>query len=225
MPIQKDKFDKINKINSILPNYSRVIFESFDSMYLGEGETTLRNYLTSFCHDKEIEFVNQYFLLSITEPELSKNYLDNFNCYKLRKNIIYNTIQKLGVSHIICFSNKMEMLLKNHKKIFSLEKKYNNEIFKLFNLSFEKITIFKLNNNPSIIEPSTNYKINKNELIVKADKKQDYYIKYRYHKNFVAYQNGIKIKVNYYKPFKSLPLKFLRVKSCDKANLIIRFEN
>ena len=142
-PLPNIKFNEINKIKSFLPKNSRVIFESFNSSHLGEGENALRNYLASFCNEKNIEFVNQYFILSLTEPELSKKYLNNFNCSKLNKNEILKIIKELGASHIICFSNKMERVLKYNKKLFTLEKKYNYELFKLFNLSFDKISILK----------------------------------------------------------------------------------
>ena len=70
---------------------------------------------------KKMLVVNQHFILSLTEPELSKKYLNNFNCSKLNKNEILKIIKELGTSHIICFS--MERILK-YKKVIYIRKKY-----------------------------------------------------------------------------------------------------
>ena len=63
----------------------------------------------------------------------------------------------------------MERILK-YKKIIYIRKKYNYELFNLFNLSFDKISVFEIAKYSSIVEPATDFKLENNQIIIKVKK-------------------------------------------------------
>lgn len=224
-PIYENNFKDLNKIKNLIPKHSRVVFESFNSLHLGESETVLRNYLASYCHESKIEFINQYFILKMTEPQLSNMFLNDFNFDKLSEKKIIDITKKLGITHVICFSKIMKKKLKKHRKIFSLNKKNNSELFSLFNLHYDSISLFEIKNTSPKVTPRADLSLSKNKIIIKAKQNQTYYIKYRFDKKFTASQNNLNISVDSYYPFKNLPLKFLKVKSLQNSDLIIKFNS
>ena len=52
---------------------------------------------------------------------------------------------------------------------------------------------------------------------------QSYIVRYRYHLNFRAYQNGQRLNVEPVRPVMELPLTFMRVKAIEDGQIILWF--
>ena len=221
-PYSLEKINKlVEKFFNQIPNQSRIAFERNDTEKSMSGFRTILYYLEYILFKRGIEFLPMEWLRFTQLDYFMQEYIKINN--QSNKKTIEEKFHELGVQYIIAHSPSFIENLKNwgYKEINTLNYKDIKKYFwGLKGLPEKNLVLFLLPFDVFLTHPHSILIRKPNQMKFEAQAKTEYIVKYTYHPDWQASQNGKKIPVYESKE----KLSYLALKTEDKGMVELQFK-
>jgi len=207
-----------------IPDGTRFLAESDGDPRTGSRFRVFWQWAEEFLPHRQVDLVNEI-QTRFVEPELVVRYLTNFNASKMNAQTMGQICQVLGVSHVVAFSPATVNALKTigYQEIAQVDLRQLDQQSRNVIRPPGAMALLRASSPQTVIDPAVRWERKGNVLSWKAKAGQSYVIRYRYHPNFRAYQNGQRLNVEPVRPFMELPLTFMRVEAIADGPIALKF--
>lgn len=225
-PMQHLKPEELMFFFNTIPEKTRILVESDGDMRTQSQLRSLWQWTEEFLPLRQIDIANEMYT-RLVEPELVDNYLTKFCSREMNPKKMLSLCNALGVSYIIAFSSATIEALENagFNKISAVDMAHLNEFCQIVRTPPLKLTLLKSPYDTAVVEPSTVWERQGNEIFIQAQSNEMYTIRYRYNSQFRAFQDGYQLSINPIKPIEDIPLQFMKVKAKNDGQLIVKFHS
>ena len=175
---------------------------------------------------RKIDLVNEMYT-RMNEPDLVDNILLRFNGESMSPEEMIEISTALGVSYIVCWSDKTIAALSSvgyiEKGFIDLEPL--REFRSIITCPPVKLHLLESPRTVGVIAPAIQWSRKSNELVWLAELGKVYKVLYRYDPHFIALQGGEVLSVGQYAPFPEVKLRFMYVTAISDGPLILRFSS
>lgn len=207
-----------------IPNGARVLLESEGDGRGGGRFVSLRNWAASLLYSRQIELVNQTFLVRTVEPQLADIYLDYFTIKRLQPESMLQVCEKLGGSYVIAFTPETTSALEKvgFEHIMTVTYTDYAETASYLNMPKTDVTLLAYSET-SIMSPPVVWERQGNRVTWEANAGQIYTLRYRFHPNFEAKQGSSYLEIEPFHVFDDLPLQFMKIQAMEDGPIQIKF--
>lgn len=225
MPVSDPASAPVLKLLNQIPDGSRILLESEGDGRQGSAYLRFRNWVDKTVANRNIEIINHFFLLRLVEPALAERYLDRFSVSTLGVEKMSELCGALGVSYVMAFSTETITALQaaGYIGVTVVQKEQTETLSDLMQMPNSDIALLAVPGPSSLIEPGTRMRNSGKRLSWEAEAGKDYLIRYRFHKDFAATQEGRVIPVEPAAVLHDLPLRFIRLKAERSGEIILEF--
>lgn len=216
---------KVVSLLAAIPDGARVLLESDGDGRWAGTHLHFRNWADSIVARRNVELVNQFFLVRVVEPVLADLYLDQFTAKRLGSGTMLEICQALGASFVLAFTPDTVAALEatGFQRVTEVSAEEMADLADELHMPITGIVLLASPGEPAVVEPTVSLVRCKNSLSWNAKAGQDYLVRYRYHGNFVARQGEAPIDVTPYSVIDGLPLRFMRVQASADGLLELEF--
>ena len=207
-----------------IPDGARFLAESDGDPRTGSRLRNFWQWTEEFLPPRQVDLVNEI-QTRFVEPELVIRYLSHFNASQMSAQVMGQLCQVLGVSHVVVFTPATVNVLKSigYQLIAQVDLRQLDQQSRNVIRPPVAMALLRAPLPATVIDPAVRWERKGNILTWNANAGQSYMIRYRYHPNFRAYQNGLTLEVEPVKPVNELPLTFMRVKAIADGRIILWF--
>lgn len=207
-----------------IPDGARFLMESDGDYRTGSRFRRFLQWTDEILPHRQVDLVNEL-ITRVVEPELSVRYLNHFNASKMNAQVMGQICQVLGVSHVVAFTEATVNALKtiDYQLIAQVDLRQLDQQSRNVIRPPGALALLQAPLPTTVIDPAVRWERKGNVLTWTAKAGQSYIVRYRYHPNFRAYQNGLTLEVEPLKPIMEIPLTFMRVKAIADGPIALRF--
>lgn len=219
--------DEVKQFLAAIPDGARVLLES-DGDGRGEGSYLhFRNWADSEVALRQVELVNQFFLVRLVEPALADLYLDRFTAKILDSGTMAEVCCALGVGFVVAFGEETAAALEGagFRPVARVLAERASELADVLHMPVADIALLATPVVSGVLEPAAGWSRIGNTLRWQARAGEEYLIRYRYHRNFRASQGGMALEVRPAPVLDGLPLRFMRVRAAIDGPLELVFKS
>lgn len=217
--------DLLMKFFDNIPSGSRILAESDGDPRTESGFRAFWQWTEEYLPLRLIDLVNEMYTRAV-EPELVDAYLNKFNSHYFTSHEMDDLCRTIGVSHVVAYTPDMTGSLTHvgWKMISQIDLSLLDGLLQALKSRTSKLFLLEAPYPNSVIEPYTVWHRVGNELSWEGEKDVTYTIRYRYHNNFAAYQDGRELSVRPIFPFKDIQLQFIQVVAPSYGRISLKYK-
>jgi hypothetical protein len=210
-----------------LSDNSRILMECRGDPRLADQYWRFHDWTYEFLPQRNIEFINQTWLVSAFEPELAKKHLNKLNAKDLSSDELNEICCKLGVSHVITYSKETGEVFESlgYEKVRVAFYREFEELANLLKMPKYDLSLYANPMQVGVLDPYGPYELSGNKITWNGLAGQTYLLRYRYHPNFVATQGGHEIEIYPDEVLQDLSLRFMRIRTEIEGPVTLEFRS
>jgi hypothetical protein len=228
LPMPLPKPEPLLRLLEHIPKKSRVLMEQDADARTDKERSywTFHAWTYEFLPTWQIEFVNQTSLARHLDPLLDQRYLARFNASAMTVEEMHKVCQTLGVASVLAFTPHTTQRLAGagFQPLVNVNFSDIAEFCDLMQLPRHDLTLFLVPGRPDVVSPSVQWKRNEKSISWDAEAGQEYIVRYRFHPQFIAEQDGARLTVVPSPVFDDVPLQFMSVRAEKTARLALTFK-
>jgi len=206
-----------------IPDGSRVIAESDGDPRTASKFRNFWQWSEEILPFRQVDLVNEIYTHGV-EPELVDRYLTRFNAEQMTSQEMGEVCKVLGVSYVVVHTITTMESLKGagYHYVAHIDMSPLTHFRQIVHTPPVTLSLLRNPSAVAVIEPASHWVRRGNELIWEAKAGQIYMIRYRFHSEFKAQQQGKMLAVKPVQPIGELPLRFMQVKAIADGPLILK---
>jgi hypothetical protein len=217
--------DAMMRLLAAIPDGARVLMESDADSRSGSKHLRFRNWADAIVSPRDIELVNQFFLVRLAEPDLAERFLDRFSAPALTGDQMREICCCLGVSHVLAFSNATIATLEtaDFQRVAVAEADAISGFVNAMHMPPSCVVLLASAECSSILSPPSSLKRKENAVRWEARAGTRYVLRYRHHPRFVAHQGGEAITLLPLRVCNNVSLQFMTLLAPADGEVCVEF--